>query len=122
MVASFQTAHADVPRPKDVGILAMEMYFPRRVSVLFFSHQVSLCLLLHGQCIYEEDLEVFDGVSKGKYTIGLGQQFMACCDDREDINSFALNGESACYSCIYEMLNIKRHSRLWSLGTLQHRP
>ncbi|EPQ56268.1 hydroxymethylglutaryl-CoA synthase [Gloeophyllum trabeum ATCC 11539] len=60
------------PRPKDVGILAMEMYFPRR-------------------CISEEDLEVFDGVAKGKYTIGLGQQYMACTDDREDINSFALS-------------------------------
>ncbi|OCB86311.1 hydroxymethylglutaryl-CoA synthase [Sanghuangporus baumii] len=59
------------PRPKDVGILAMEMYFPRR-------------------CISEEDLEVFDGVAKGKYTIGLGQQYMACTDDREDINSLAL--------------------------------
>ncbi|THH27130.1 hypothetical protein EUX98_g7052 [Antrodiella citrinella] len=61
------------PRPKDVGILAMEMYFPRR-------------------CISEEELEVFDNVPKGKYTIGLGQRFMACCDDREDINSFALTG------------------------------
>ncbi|KAL6300882.1 hydroxymethylglutaryl-CoA synthase [Sparassis latifolia] len=58
-------------RPRDVGILAMEMYFPRR-------------------CISEEELEEFDGVSKGKYTIGLGQKYMACCDDREDINSFAL--------------------------------
>jgi hypothetical protein len=44
------------------------------------------------QCISEADLEVFDGVPSGKYTIGLGQEFMACCDDREDINSFALNG------------------------------
>jgi hydroxymethylglutaryl-CoA synthase len=35
---------------------------------------------------------VFDGVAKGKYTIGLGQKFMACTDDREDINSFALSG------------------------------
>ncbi|KAH8110819.1 hydroxymethylglutaryl-CoA synthase [Phellopilus nigrolimitatus] len=60
------------PRPKDVGILGMEMYFPRR-------------------CISEEDLEVFDGVPKGKYTIGLGQEYMACTDDREDINSFALS-------------------------------
>lgn len=24
------------PRPKDVGILAMEVYFPRRVSAIFF--------------------------------------------------------------------------------------
>jgi hydroxymethylglutaryl-CoA synthase len=44
------------------------------------------------QCISEKDLEVFDGVSKGKYTIGLGQKFMAFTDDREDINSFALSG------------------------------
>lgn len=50
----------------------METYFPRR-------------------CISEADLEVFDGVSKGKYTIGLGQEYMAWPDDREDINSFALN-------------------------------
>ncbi|KAF9466138.1 hydroxymethylglutaryl-coenzyme A synthase C terminal-domain-containing protein [Collybia nuda] len=62
----------EVPRPKDVGVLAMETYFPRR-------------------CISEADLEVFDGVSKGKYTIGLGQEYMAWPDDREDINSFALN-------------------------------
>ncbi|KAF8448906.1 hydroxymethylglutaryl-CoA synthase [Boletus edulis BED1] len=65
----------DLPRPKDVGILAMEVYFPRR-------------------CISEADLEVFDGVPSGKYTIGLGQEYMACCDDREDINSFALNAVS----------------------------
>ncbi|KAJ7576975.1 hydroxymethylglutaryl-coenzyme A synthase C terminal-domain-containing protein [Mycena floridula] len=59
-------------RPQNVGILAMDTYFPRR-------------------CISEADLEVFDGVSKGKYTIGLGQEYMAWPDDREDINSFALN-------------------------------
>jgi hypothetical protein len=34
------------------------------------------------QCISEEALEEFDGVSKGKYTIGLGQQFMAFTDDK----------------------------------------
>ena len=44
------------------------------------------------QCISEEDLEVYDGVSTGKYTIGLGQKFMAFADDREDINSMALTG------------------------------
>lgn len=36
---------------------------------------------------------MFDGVAKGKYTIGLGQSYMACTDDREDINSFALSCE-----------------------------
>jgi len=66
---------AELPRPKDVGVLAMEVYFPRR-------------------CVSEADLEVFDGVSKGKYTIGLGQEYMAWPDDREDINSFALNAVS----------------------------
>jgi hydroxymethylglutaryl-CoA synthase len=44
------------------------------------------------KCISEEDLEVYDGVSKGKYTIGLGQSYMAFTDDREDINSMALTG------------------------------
>ncbi|CAD6585570.1 MAG: hypothetical protein TREMPRED_004177 [Tremellales sp. Tagirdzhanova-0007] len=62
----------DIPaRPQNVGILAMEMYFPRR-------------------CISEADLEEFDGVSKGKYTIGLGQKYMAFTDDKEDVNSVAL--------------------------------
>ncbi|KAJ7917543.1 hydroxymethylglutaryl-CoA synthase [Mycena leptocephala] len=45
-------------------------------------------------CISEADLEEYDGVSKGKYTIGLGQEYMAWPDDREDINSFALNAVS----------------------------
>ncbi|KAL1678936.1 hydroxymethylglutaryl-coenzyme A synthase C terminal-domain-containing protein [Schizophyllum commune] len=62
----------DIPRPKDVGVLGMEVYFPYR-------------------CISEAELEEYDGVSKGKYTIGLGQEYMAWPDDREDINSFALN-------------------------------
>lgn len=40
----------------------------------------------------EAELEAFDSVSQGKYTIGLGQEYMAFVDDREDINSFALTG------------------------------
>ncbi|KAJ7696526.1 hydroxymethylglutaryl-CoA synthase [Mycena rosella] len=68
-------AAAESPRPKDVGILAMDFYFPLR-------------------CISEADLEEYDGVSRGKYTIGLGQEYMAWSDDREDINSFALNAVS----------------------------
>ncbi|KAF8632914.1 hypothetical protein AX15_001637 [Amanita polypyramis BW_CC] len=67
--------NVDAPRPKDVGVLAIEVYFPRR-------------------CVSEDALESFDGVSKGKYTIGLGQEYMAWPDDREDINSFALNAVS----------------------------
>lgn len=52
------------PRPCDVGIIAMEVYFPRT-----FVSQV--------------ELERFDGVSAGKYTIGLGQDQMAVVSDRE---------------------------------------
>ena len=66
----------DIPaRPTNVGILGLEMYFPKR-------------------CISEDDLEEFDGVAKGKYTIGLGQKHMAFTDDKEDVNSVALTGAS----------------------------
>lgn len=55
----------------NVGILGMEVYFPS-----IFVTQV--------------DLEIANGVSAGKYTIGLGQDEMAFTGDREDINSIAL--------------------------------
>ncbi|THV48176.1 hypothetical protein BGAL_0263g00060 [Botrytis galanthina] len=58
-------------RPQNIGIKAIEIYFP-------------------SQCVAQEELEKFDGVSAGKYTIGLGQTKMSFCDDREDIYSFAL--------------------------------
>ncbi|CAE6483539.1 unnamed protein product [Rhizoctonia solani] len=71
------TTHlTESPRPTNVGILAMEVYFPKR-------------------CVSEADLETYDGVSSGKYTVGLGQEFMAYTDDREDINSFALSAVSS---------------------------
>lgn len=35
------------------------------------------------QCVDQSELEKFDGVSSGKYTIGLGQTKMSFCDDRE---------------------------------------
>ena len=57
--------------PNKVGIVAMEMYFPNT----FVAHS---------------DLEKYNGQSPGKYTIGLGQQEMAFCSDREDINSICL--------------------------------
>ncbi|KAI9749753.1 MAG: AAA ATPase afg3 [Chaenotheca gracillima] len=63
-------------RPQNVGIKAMELYFP-------------------SQCVSQTELEKFDGVSEGKYTIGLGQTKMSFCDDREDIYSFALTATSA---------------------------
>lgn len=58
-------------RPQNIGIKAIEIYFP-------------------SQCVDQAELEKFDGVSTGKYTIGLGQTKMSFCDDREDIYSFAL--------------------------------
>ena len=60
-----------VAEAKNVGILAMEIYFPN-------------------QFVDQTDLEEFDGASKGKYTIGLGQLKMGFCDDREDIHSICL--------------------------------
>ncbi|PNS13812.1 Hydroxymethylglutaryl-CoA synthase [Sphaceloma murrayae] len=63
-------------RPANIGIKALELYFP-------------------SQCVDQADLEKFDGVSQGKYTIGLGQTRMSFCDDREDIYSLALTTVSS---------------------------
>lgn len=57
--------------PPDVGIIAMEVYFP-------------------SQYVDQSEQEDFDQVSKGKYTIGLGQDKMGFCTDREDVNSLCL--------------------------------
>ncbi|EKG16277.1 hypothetical protein MPH_06511 [Macrophomina phaseolina MS6] len=51
-------------RPPHVGIKALEIYFP-------------------SQCVGQAELEKFQGVSAGKYTIGLAQTKMSFCDDRE---------------------------------------
>nr|AQZ26753.1 3-hydroxy-3-methylglutaryl-CoA synthase [Eucommia ulmoides] len=58
-------------QPKNVGILAMEIYFPPT-------------------CVQQEAMETHDGVSKGKYTIGLGQDCMAFCTEVEDVISMSL--------------------------------
>ncbi|KAI9832924.1 MAG: 3-hydroxy-3-methylglutaryl coenzyme A synthase [Sarea resinae] len=63
-------------RPSNIGIKAIEIYFP-------------------SQCVDQGELEKFDGVSQGKYTIGLGQTKMSFCDDREDIYSFCLTALSS---------------------------
>lgn len=57
--------------PDDVGIVAMDIYFPH-------------------QFIDQAELEIHDGVSSGKYTVGLGQTRMGFCSDREDVNSLCL--------------------------------
>ncbi|KAJ4950407.1 hypothetical protein NE237_027239 [Protea cynaroides] len=55
---------------KDVGILAMDIYFPPT-------------------CVQQEALENHDAI-KGKYTIGLGQDCMAFCTELEDVISMSL--------------------------------
>ncbi len=57
--------------PDNVGILGMEVYFPKT-------------------CVDHTELEKYDGVGAGKYTIGLGQTRMGFCGDLEDINSLCL--------------------------------
>lgn len=61
--------------PKNVGIVAMDIHFPRLYT-------------------RQEDLEKYKGVDAGKYTIGLGQTEIAYCTDREDIYSLALTAVS----------------------------
>lgn len=63
---------ADLPaRPQNVGIKGIEIYLPN-------------------QYVNQAELEQFDGVSSGKYTIGLGQTNMSFVNDREDIYSMSL--------------------------------
>jgi hydroxymethylglutaryl-CoA synthase len=57
--------------PADVGIIALELIFP-------------------AQYVEQAELEAYDKVSAGKYTVGLGQARMGFCTDREDINSLCL--------------------------------
>ncbi|XP_022913980.1 hydroxymethylglutaryl-CoA synthase 1 [Onthophagus taurus] len=57
--------------PENVGILAIELIFPSLY-------------------VDQTELEAFDGVSAGKYTVGLGQSRMGFCTDREDINSMCM--------------------------------
>jgi len=68
-------------RPQDIGILAIDVFFPRNY-------------------ILQEDLEERDietlgedkrAAIKGKYTKGLGQTALAFCTDREDTVSNSLN-------------------------------
>eukprot|EP01130_Rhizamoeba_saxonica_P017388 TRINITY_DN8411_c0_g1_i1.p1 TRINITY_DN8411_c0_g1~~TRINITY_DN8411_c0_g1_i1.p1 ORF type:complete len:451 (+),score=83.71 TRINITY_DN8411_c0_g1_i1:64-1416(+) len=58
--------------PSNVGILAMDIYFPK-------------------QSVLQSQLEVYNGVADGKYTIGLGQNAMNFVGDREDVVSMSLS-------------------------------
>lgn len=71
MAASMAT-----PIAENVGIAAIDIYFP-------------------SQYVSQTELEVADGVSSGKYTIGLGQHALAFVTDREDIYSCALSAVSS---------------------------
>ncbi|KAK1524051.1 hydroxymethylglutaryl-CoA synthase [Colletotrichum costaricense] len=62
--------------PENVGIKAMEIYVP-------------------GQCLDQSLFEQHQGVSAGKYTIGLGLKYMNFCNDREDASSMALTAISS---------------------------
>lgn len=62
---------ASISSRRDVGIISIASYFPKTY-------------------VSQEDLEKFDQVDSGKYTIGLMQENMGFCTDLEDINSIAL--------------------------------
>lgn len=57
--------------PQNIGIKGIEVYIP-------------------GQAVNQTELEKFDGIPQGKYTIGLGQTNMAFVNDTEDIYSISL--------------------------------
>lgn len=58
-------------KTSEAGIVAIEVYFPRSY-------------------VDQRALEKFDGVSSGKYTIGLGQDEMGFVGDAEDVVSICL--------------------------------
>eukprot|EP01134_Creolimax_fragrantissima_P003079 CFRG3079T1 len=62
-------------RPANVGIHALQCYFPK-------------------SCVSQSQLETFNHVGIGKYTVGLGLQHMAFCSDLEDIHSITLTAVS----------------------------
>lgn len=64
------------PRLTDVGILRLCVYVPHTA-------------------VSQADLENWDGASRGKYTIGLGQSHMSFVTDREDVISLALTALSS---------------------------
>ncbi|KAI5957220.1 ERG13 [Candida jiufengensis] len=57
--------------PQNIGIKGIEVYIP-------------------SQAVNQTELEKFDGIPQGKYTIGLGQTNMSFVNDREDIYSLSL--------------------------------
>lgn len=79
-------------RAENVGIIAMEIYCP-------------------SQYVDQTELEKYDGVAEGKYTIGLGQNKMGFCTDREDINSI-------CLTVLHRLIE-KNNINLHDIGRLE---
>lgn len=82
-------------RPQNVGIKAIEVYFPSQVCGFHLGYLINKSLL-SVQCVDQVELEKFDGVSEGKYTIGLGQSKMSFCDDREGMSVQTLLSSVQC--------------------------
>lgn len=84
---------------KNLGILAMDIYFPsyfvcqEELGKQIVNVYIDMCLAkdssyISGHSFYS--VEKYDGVSKGKYTVGLGQRNMSVCPPDEDIVSMCL--------------------------------
>ena len=84
------TAYSSLPQ--NVGIHAMDIYFPSTY-------------------ILQSDLESFHSIPQGKYTIGLGQLGLSFVSDREDVYSIALSAVSSFMS--------KFHLRYEDIGRLE---
>jgi len=79
--------------PKNVGIVAMDIVFPK-------------------QYIEQAKMEEHDGVSTGKYVIGLGQQQMVYCSPRQDIYSLALSAVSSFMTKNADIVSFDKIGRL----------
>jgi hypothetical protein len=71
------------------------------------------------QYVEQSELEKFDGVSAGKYTIGLGQTKMSFCDDREGESSRA---ESSRVESSRVVARWRRGELNWSFDSPAHPP
>lgn len=58
--------------------------------------------------VQQSDLEVYDGVTRGKYTVGLAQESMVVCQEHEDVVSMALTVAERLLSTLPDRSQIKR--------------
>ena len=64
------------------GLASANLYAIYLLDTSYLKHIANFHAIL-----LQEELETHDGVSKGKYTIGLGQDSMAFCTEVEDVIS-----------------------------------